>query len=180
MGEYRVRQQDKALLRKLHGADWKYIIYGLYYYVLTLMGMCFEPLFNKIYAKFNIDKKAWYVKSLKIFRTFVLVNIGMLIFRAVTLADAWGMFCQIFSPGSFAVVKTGVIDWYDFVLSIISIIILVTIDILKEHKIDIREKINQKNYYIKFLIILALVLIILIFGAYAGEYVPPDPIYGGF
>jgi len=163
-----------------HGADWKYIVYGLYYYILTLTGMCFEPLFNKIYNKSNIDKNATWVKCLKIFRTFILVNIGMLIFRATTLSDAWGMLCQVFSPGSFNIVKKGVIDIPDFVLSFIFIAVLVIMDILKEHKIDLKEKLKQKGFYLNFLIIIFLILIIVVFGAYAGEYIPPDPIYGGF
>ena len=45
---------------------------------------------------------------------------------------------------------------------------------------ELREKINQRGYYFKLLIIILLILTIVIFGAYAGEYVPPDPIYGGF
>lgn len=163
-----------------HGADWKYIIYGLYYYALTLTGMCFEPLFNKIYNKFNIDKKATWVKCLKIMRTFIVVNIGMLIFRAATLTDACSMLCQVFSSGSFNIVKQGIIDMPDFILSFICIAVLLAIDILKEHKIDLREKINKKGYYLKLLVIILLILTIVIFGAYAGEYVPPDPIYGGF
>ena len=163
-----------------HGAAWKYIIYGLYYYMLTLIGMCFEPLFNKIYDKCKIDKNAVWVKCLKIFRTFVLVNIGMLLFRANTLADSWGMLCQVFQSGSFKIVVQGIIDWPDFILSFICIAVLVTIDILKEHKIDLREKINQKGFYFKLFILILIIVTIVIFGAYAGEYVPPDPIYGGF
>lgn len=163
-----------------HGADWKYIVYGLYYYVLTLMGMCFEPLFNKIYDKYKIDKNSWIVSSLKILRTFILVNIGMLIFRASNLNVAWDMFTQIFKGGSFNFIKDGVIDYQDFIISILSIGVLLTADIMKENKIDIREKISQKNYYFKLAVTLSLILVIVVFGAYAGEYVAPDPIYGGF
>ena len=163
-----------------HGADAKYIVYGLYYYIIMMIGMCLEPLYNSAYGKLKLNKDAKIFQVMRIVRTFVFISLGMLIFRASTLSDAGLMFVQIFKTGCLNIVSTGVIDLYDFVLSFVCIIVLLVTDYLLEHNINIKEKILSKNYYIKFLIFVAMLVIILTFGAFGGEYVPPDPIYGGF
>ena len=37
-----------------YGAEWKYIIYGLYYYVIMVLGMLLEPVFAAFCRKCNI------------------------------------------------------------------------------------------------------------------------------
>lgn len=39
-----------------HGAGWKFIVYGLYYYVIMTIGTLFEPLSAKILEKLHIDR----------------------------------------------------------------------------------------------------------------------------
>ena len=65
-----------------HGASWKYVFYGLYYYIIMMLGLLFEPLFNKIITKLKINKEAWWYKLIQMTRTTLFVLIGMLIFRA--------------------------------------------------------------------------------------------------
>lgn len=165
-----------------HGASVKYIVYGLYYYIIMMVGMCFEPLFKKLFAKMNITSgtnKEKILNILRIVRTFILVNIGMLIFRAENLNIAFDMFTSVFQPGQMSI-PIKVIDIYDTIMCVIGVITLIISDIICEKKIDLREIILNKNILIKFLIILALIFIILIFGAYGEGYIPVDPIYGGF
>ena len=163
-----------------HGASAKYIVYGLYYYAIMMFGMCLEPLYNLIYKKLKLNKDAKGFQIMRIVRTFVFINLGMLIFRANTLTDAGLMLSQIFKTGTLNIFALGVIDRFDFVLSIASILVLLITDYLLEHGFNFREKLSNQNYYVKFLTCLALVVVILVFGAFGGEYVPPDPIYGGF
>ena len=162
-----------------HGADVKYIVYGLYWYVIMVCGMCIEPLFNLIYKKANWDKNRWWFKWLRIARTFILVNIGFLMFRANTLSDFGGMFVQIFKGGPVGLVGLGIIDVYDLVWCFIGLAMIVTVDVLMEKKIDIREKVASKTG-MAFLSTLCMFAIILMFGAYGDGYIPPDPIYGAF
>ena len=60
-----------------HGAEWKYIIYGLYYYVIMVLGMLLEPAFVSFCSKLNIDRNASWYHTMQVVRTFILVNIGM-------------------------------------------------------------------------------------------------------
>ena len=163
-----------------HGASFQYVLYGLYYYLIMMIGMCLEPLFNKIYEKTKINKDSKVMVVLRILRTFVLVNIGMLLFRASSITAFGEMFAQIFSGGDISIVGTGIIDWHDFVLCLLGIIVLIVVDVFKERKVDFREKLSNKHFAIKALVCVAIVVVVLVFGAFGGEYIPPDPIYGGF
>ena len=163
-----------------HGAELKYIVYGLYYYVLTIVGMCLEPLSNLIYSKTKINKNHVCLKILRIVRTFVLVNIGMLIFRATNLSDAVNMFAQIFKGGSINLIAEKVIDVHDTVWAVIGLAAVVVYDILKERKIDLKDKLTHSHLALKYATLLVFAFVIILFGAYGDGYIPPDPIYGAF
>ena len=60
-----------------HGADIKYVVYGLYYYVLMLVGMLTLPLTKKIMSKLKINAESKIISALAIVRTLIFVNIGI-------------------------------------------------------------------------------------------------------
>lgn len=163
-----------------HGAEWKYVFYGLYYYVLMMLSMCLEPLHNKFYEKTKIDKDKKILKILRVTRTFILVNIGMLLFRASDVKTALSMLGSIFAGGANNLLSISGVDTGEILASILGIAFILVIDIIREHKIDIREKISNQNLFVSLGVIALLCFIIIIFGAYGNGYLPPDPIYGGF
>ena len=59
--------------------------------------MLLEPIFNKIIEKFKINTKAFGYRLWQMIRTTTIVLIGMLIFRAHRLKDAWDIFKSIFT-----------------------------------------------------------------------------------
>lgn len=163
-----------------HGAGFKYIVYGLYYYVLMVIGLCLEPLYDKFYSKTKIDRNSSILKALRIAKTFIFVNIGMLIFRATSLSVSLEMFGGIFTGGKINLCALGVIDYHDLAFCVIGLILLFVVDILKEKNIDIKGWFVKRNIAIKYLIVLSIIVFIIVFGAYGDGYVPVDPIYGGF
>ena len=71
-------------------------------------------------------------------------------------------------------------DRADFlIIGFVLIIILVT-SILKEKDINIRESVAKMNIWFRWTLYYALILIIIIFGAYGFGYAPVDPIYANF
>ena len=80
-----------------HGASYKYICYGLYYYIIMVLGMIFKPLGEKILKILKIDEDKFSYKLFQIIRTTTLVIFGMLIFRANNLHIAWDMFKNIYT-----------------------------------------------------------------------------------
>lgn len=107
-----------------HGASEKYIFYGLYYYVIMMIGLLIEPLFRKV-----PDNKGTNV--LKILRTWIFVIIGMTIFKADSITDAFNVLKSIFIENSFSALDFG-LTYIDFAIIFIYLIVLFVIGYLEE------------------------------------------------
>lgn len=168
-----------------HGAGWNYIFFGMYHFVLILCGNIIEPTAIKIAQKLHINRSAFPYRCMQITRTFILVCFGELFFRAEDLSKGFEMFGKIFTDFTFATLKDGSLfkfgmDGHDYIIIIVSAVLLFIIGILQEKGIQIRSSIAKKNIAVQFAVYYALILFIVIFGAYGTGYVPLDPIYAGF
>ena len=72
-----------------HGANWTYLVWGLYNVVLFL------PLILLGKSKRYKDAPLAWKQLPQMLLTFVLVTIGWIIFRAPSLSDAWGYVCAM-------------------------------------------------------------------------------------
>lgn len=69
-----------------HGANWTYILFGLYHGVIIAIIILTEKKRKKDEKKFGLTKKSWYKYS-RMLLTFVLVDLGMVLFQSATLTD---------------------------------------------------------------------------------------------
>ena len=96
-----------------------------------------------------------------------------------------GMFGKIFSDFSFATLKSGAIlkigmDLHDFIIVAVVINVLFVISLLQEKGIKLSEVYAKQHIVVRYAILYALILSIIIFGAYGRGYVPVDPMYAEF
>ncbi|MEG2561606.1 MAG: hypothetical protein RSB10_03240 [Clostridia bacterium] len=162
-----------------HGASALYILYGIYYFVLMTSFELTEPLFDRLWKALKIEGKP-IVKIFGVVKTLVFVNIGMLLFRA-TSPQAFGhMFGSIFTSANIWFDLFAFIDRKDFVILIVGLAVLLISGIVGAKKISVPDHIVALPYVAKTAILIAVVVFIIIFGAYGYGYIPPDPIYGGF
>ena len=160
-----------------HGSAWNFIFFGMYHFALILMGKVFEPQTNWISEKLHINRNNKFFKVFQMIRTTILVFIGELFFRAHGLKAGFEMFKKMFTEFTFKSFADGTIfklnmDRQDFIVFIISI--------LHEKNINVREEISKKHIVIRWIIYYAIILAILIFGAYGTGYKPVDPMYANF
>lgn len=109
-----------------HGADWTYLIWGLYFGVLLVLGRFTKPYFAK-YKQYQGPLATF----LRIFRTFALVCIGWAIFSAPSL-DAFLHFAKrmLTDPlaGSFSSIFNGsTLPWSYFLLALLATAVLVAL-----------------------------------------------------
>lgn len=76
-----------------HGANWTYVTWGLYHALL------FVPLILIGRTKTYSGTATW-KQVPQILLTFALVVLGWIIFRAPSIADAWGYICGMFQWGT--------------------------------------------------------------------------------
>lgn len=168
-----------------HGAGWKYIAYGLYYFALTLIGLLFEPFNSRVRDKLHIDRDTRGYRSFQVARTLVLVTLGMMMFRADTLTDFVQMFRSIFAGAGLAPFVSGALfthgfDLYDLGVTIAGAAVLVAVGLRQEKGHAIREELSQQSIPVQWGVCMAMLFTVIIFGAYGPGYQAPDPIYGGF
>lgn len=162
-----------------HGAGWKYIVYGLYYYILMMFGMFLEPIFEKVCTTVHINRKSKGYSIFQNIRTVVIVCIGMLIFRADNLKIAGTMFASIFKVTSGKASTIG-LNKYDYAIIAIGVIALIAVAVIEEKGINIKEKIYNMPYPLKASILMCALFSIIVFGAYGEGYGVVDLIYAGF
>lgn len=165
-----------------HGASIKYVMYGMYYYLIMLIGMFMEPVFHKIMSQLKIDREAKYFKIFQILRTILIVNIGMLIFRADTLSDAFSMFISCFKGWSLdmnPLLHLG-LDGKEILIVIIGVIIVFVVGLIKEKGICIRETVSKWNIVLRWSFYMVGLYSVIIFGAYGRGYDIVSFIYAQF
>jgi len=168
-----------------HGAGWNYIFFGLYHFTLILLGNIFEPYIRDICQKLKINRNNIIYRILQSIKLFILIVIGEMFFRAHGLQQGLTMFKTIFTSftlksffdGKFLTLG---VDTADFIIVIVSIIIVIIIGLLQEKGLNIRESVAKLPIVPRWIIYFALIMFIIIFGAYGPGYTPIDPIYASF
>jgi len=174
-----------------HGADVKYIAFGIYHGTLIILGMLLEPLFTKLAQKLKIKTDTFSWKLFRILRTFGLVCIGRTFGRALNLKDSLYMIYSIrtlfipYGGKGFGILvdgsllTLGLTENALFVL-FIAILILLFVDIMNEKGVRVREVIERQNILFQWMILLGLIFSIIIFGVYGGDYSSSAFIYQQF
>ena len=168
-----------------HGTGWNFLFFGLYHFTLIFLGSLILPVTRKWSAKWRIDRNHWLYQSWQLVRTFILVCIGELFFHANGLWAGLQMFGRILTTTSLASFQDGTLfsqglDAQDFIIVLLSLGIVLWVSIQKERQVSIRQMIAAKPIPIRWACYYALILMIIIFGAYGYGYIPVDPMYANF
>lgn len=162
-----------------HGGVWKYIIgSGLLHCFYIVSGMICEPLFEKIRPVLKSDKLPY--QLFQVLRTFVLVLLGFVFFRAANVPDAIDMLKSIFmaSSGTPAIELT----FANYIVLGVSILILTAVDLYKFRPKDTDEPrsviaLTEGRPILTWLIIVGLIALVLVFGMYGLGYNASSFIY---
>ena len=165
-----------------HGAAWKYIMYGMYNGVIIAASGMLAPVYAKIHTKLHINPKSWWYQGFCIIRTFILVNIGFYFDMAPDLYAANVMLAETFTKAhlsqiSMATVKAVGLSVQDLIIVGVGCLIIFIVSLLKEKGMNIRETIAQKNIAVRWIIYIAFIMFILIYGSTATT---SDFIYANF
>lgn len=168
-----------------HGGDWKYVIgSGLLHWFYIVTGELLEPFFAKGMEKFHINPKSKWVDAFRVLRTFFLVNIGFIFFRAASVGDAFHMLRAAVNIGNIGVLFNGSIftlglDFIEFTIAVVSIVIMVIVSLLHQ-KMSVREWIGKKKLPVRWIIWYALLFYTILLGYYGPGYSAAEFIYQGF
>lgn len=168
-----------------HGGAWKYVIgSGLLHWFYIVSGELLAPLFARFMEKLSIDPKSRWVDGFRVLRTFFLVNIGFVFFRADSLTAALRMLRSAVSVWNVGVLFDGSVfglglDGIEFTIALVSLVILLVVSLLQQ-KGAVRERIEKKRLPVRFLIWYALLFYTILLGYYGPGYSAAEFIYQGF
>lgn len=167
-----------------HGGNWKYIIgSGLLHWLYIVLEELWAPGFGKLLKKCHINPDGKGIKIFRVLRTFFLVCIGLVFFRADSVQHALQLLkaATIWNP---EVLWTGALftmglDWIEFTIAIVSLVILWIVSGLQQNG-SVREKIAQKRLPVRWMIWYALLFYTILLGYYGPGYSAAEFIYQGF
>lgn len=73
-----------------HGASWTYILWGVYYGILLILALIFQPTWKKLTRKLKISTESPWFLLFQVLRTMVLVLFGYVLFRSASVHQAVG------------------------------------------------------------------------------------------
>lgn len=168
-----------------HGANWSYLFYGMYYFVIILSEQMLEPPMARLREKVQIKDTSFLWNGLRIAKTWVIIFTGELFFRADTLKIGIEMFRSMFHDFHIERLWDGTLltlglGKADMLAVVAGCIVVAIVGHLHEKKIQIREKIAGYKLPLRWVVYIGLFIIIVVFGAYGPGYQEVDFIYAGF
>ena len=166
-----------------HGANWHYIAWGVYYGALIILSTAAKPWTERTSEALKINRNTSGWRLFCVVKTFSIVLLGYILFRANNTAHAVSIVIRIVTKFSPAFNTPGFdfgLDENDLIVAVAGVLVLLAADMLKFHKVDTLKLFRQLPLVIRWTILYAAVASILLFGIYGPGYDSSSFIYFKF
>ncbi len=166
-----------------HGTGLQYLLWGFLNGVMIIIGIQFGESSAKFAEKYlHVNRSCFSWKLFQVARTFFLVCISRILFMAPSTKTAFLIFKSILTDFNPWVLFDGTLLTYglnagELVILALSVLVLLTVSILQERGLKIRDAIAGQNLVFRWTIYLAALVIVVIFGMYGAGYNAGDFIY---
>ena len=168
-----------------HGGDWKFVIgSGLLHWFYIVTEELLAPACARFMAKFRIDPQGRTVNALRVLRTFFLVCIGDLFFRAASVGDAFAMLGRAVSVWNPAILWNGALsglglEWVELAIVLMALMLLCAVSLLQQTG-SVRDRIGGMALPVRWILWYALLFGVILLGCYGPGYSAGEFIYQGF
>ena len=169
-----------------HGANWKYVAFGIWNGGIIMISTLLAPVFEKVNKKLHINSQSLWFRLFQMLRTFIVVLIGYVFDVAPNFTDAMRTFRLILTDIHLSTTVEQVqslgLFTMDFVLLTICTLVLFAVSIIQEKRSDasLRQIIDQKHFLIRLMVLAFGILVLLTFGVYGPAYDPASFVYMQF
>lgn len=168
-----------------HGSGYKFLFWGMLHAAYQIVGDLTVPIKSRVYQMFRLKAESGTRRMIQCIGVFFWAALAWIIFRADSLRIGFVMIKNLFSvwnpwillDGSLLRLELNGKEWCVLVLSIL---VLFCVEYLQEKGVHIRDGILKKAVYIRWILYIAVILCIMLFGVYGCGYQTQDFIYGGF
>lgn len=168
-----------------HGGDWKFVIgSGLLHWFYIVLEELLEAPCRKAMERLSINPAGRVIGTIRIFRTFFLVCIGDLFFRAASVGDALAMLKGAVTVWNPHVVWDGSVfdlglDAIEAVVTVLSLLLLFAVSVMQQ-KEGVRDRIARRALPVRWILWYALLFAVILLGCYGPGYSASEFIYQGF
>ena len=168
-----------------HGGDWKFVIgSGLLHWFYIVMEELLAPPCARMMERLHIDAAGRFVAAVRILRTFFLVCIGDLFFRAASVGDALAMLRRAVGVWNPHILWDGSLlglglDGIETAVTVLSLLALWAVSLIGR-KGSVRDRIAKRPIFLRWILWYALLFSVILLGYYGPGYSAAEFIYQGF
>ncbi|MDO5485635.1 MAG: MBOAT family O-acyltransferase [Sarcina sp.] len=168
-----------------HGANWKYVVYGIYHATFVSTETLFEKPYADLRRFFHIRDEAAGWKLFQMVRTLFIVSIGRYCDVAPDAGTVFRLLRATFSRFNPWILFDGSlftfgIDERNFGLLILLIILVAAVDIINERGQTVRGIVASQQLPFRWAVYLTAIAVILVFGMYGPGFDMASFIYAQF
>lgn len=171
-----------------HGAEWKYVAFGVWNGGIIMLGILIQPLLDALTDRLHIKRESFFFRLWQMFRTFLIVLVGYVFDVAPDFEQAMrtiGVFFtgQNLSQGFDQISKLG-IDAVGYVIILVCTLIIFAVSLIQEKYEpkgeNIRTLLDRRPFAVRWIVIFLAVIIIAVFGVYGSGYSAAKFVYTQF
>ena len=174
-----------------HGADWKYVAFGVWNGVIIMLSIIMQPLFDAALDKLHIKRERPWYALFAMFRTFLIVLVGYVFDVAPSFGEGMNTIIKFFTNQNFAQGIEQIwglqyngswLDYQDYIILALGIAIMLFVSIMQERKpqITLRERMDEKPFALRFILLYLAIMAVVIFGIYGSGFNASSFVYMQF
>lgn len=169
-----------------HGANWKYIGFGVWNGGIIMLSVLMKPVFEWIHKKLHINAKSFPYTVFRIFRTFIVILVGYVFDVAPSFEEAMHTFALFFTDQNLSVGLSQIsslgLGNKEYLLILAGIVLVFIVSLIQERndKTTIRELLDKKPFALRWLAVFAGVVTVVVFGVYGSGFNAADFVYMQF
>lgn len=169
-----------------HGAAWTYVVWGALHGAYQIIGDILMPVRKKLVQITGMKTECESYRLTQIFVTFCMTTFAWIFFRAPSIEDAAAYITRIGTRWNPWVLFDGSlynlgINRFQANVLLVAVVILLLVDLIREKKKQrIDEFLAAQNLWFRWLFILLLIIMIVVYGAYGQVYDAKQFIYFQF
>ncbi|NLP36980.1 MAG: MBOAT family protein [Firmicutes bacterium] len=168
-----------------HGANLKYIAFGIYNGLIISFSIVIEPYWNRLLQKLGINPEGRFWLVVQVLNTNLLVFCGRYFTRAASLGAALQMLKKTFfsfQPNAVSVqalLNLGLTKT-DYLIVLLGSLVILGVGFAQEKGKAIRKTLEQKNWAVQWSLLMAMLLVLVFFGIYRQGFIASEFIYQQF
>jgi len=167
-----------------HGLTPNFVLWGMLNCFFIVLSEECSGLYDRFHGRFHLKERKWY-GGFEILRMFVLMNLIRIVDLFPNVGVYFSRIGSLFTTFNFHILWDGTmmrlgLSALDYIILAGGIVLMFTISLIQEKKGSVRELLWQKNPVLRYALIFALLVVVLLMGKYGIGYEAGAFIYNAF